>query len=97
MSTIGSDGGTMQLIIVMLTLAMYGLAAYLWRRDGVANYVIALAAGQLGTLLAPLWQTLYSFEYAVSLAPLFRVFGQDLPRTVIFGGWQAVLPAPVIF
>lgn len=87
----------MEFSIIILTLAVYGLAGYLWYREHSVNYLIALAAGQLGTLFAPLWQLLYRYEYNQSFAPLFTLFGQDLPRVVFFGGWITVLPALVIF
>ena len=87
----------MQFSIILLTLAMYGLAGYMWYRERTANYLIALAAGQIGTLFAPLWQWVYRFAYSPTFAPLFTLFGQDMPRVVFLGGWLTVLPALVIF
>lgn len=83
--------------IVILTLAAYGAAAYLWWRDNTANYAIALLAGQFGALLSPLWQLLYRFEYNPSYAGLLGFFGNELPRVVFFGAWLAVMPALIIF
>ena len=87
----------MQVVIILLTLAAYALAAYLWWRDGSPNYVIALLAGQLGTLLSPLWQALYRFGYAPDYGDLLAYLGHSLPSVFFFGGWLAVLPALVIF
>lgn len=87
----------MPVLIVLLTLAAYGLAVYLWWRENTPIYLIALLAGQLGTLLAPLWQVLYRFNYNPAYGKLLSYLGQELPSIVLFGGWLVVLPALVVF
>lgn len=87
----------MQLAIAVFTLVVYGCAGYLWWRDGTANYVIALLAGQLGTLLSPLWQFLYRFAYTGTGVPALAYLGHSLPRSAFFGGWLMILPAIFIF
>lgn len=87
----------MPVLIVLLTFAVYGLGVYLWWRENTPIYLIALLAGQLGTLLAPLWQILYRFNYNPDYGKLIGYLGQELPSIVLFGGWFLVLPALVIF
>lgn len=87
----------MSVLIVLLTLVVYGLTIFLWWREHTPIYLIAVVAGQLGTLLAPVWQALYHFNYNPEYGKLLRYLGQDLPSIVFFGGWFSVLPALVIF
>lgn len=87
----------MQAAIILLTLVAYALAAYLWWRDGSPNYLIALFAGQLGTLFAPLWQFLYRFAYTPDYGDLLAFVGHSLPSVFFFGGWLMVLPALIVF
>jgi hypothetical protein len=76
---------------------MYGLAGYLWWREHSPNYVMALVAGNLMSLLSPLWQSLYGFSYNSQLPALFALFGQPLPRTIFLAAWTIMLPPLVIF
>ena len=60
----------MQLGVFLLTIGAYGLAIYLWWREHAPNYLVALLAGNLMSLLSPLWQSLYGFAYDNQLAAL---------------------------
>ena len=87
----------MQLGVILLTVGVYGLAAYLWWREHSANYVMALLAGNLMALLSPLWQSLYGFSYNSQLPALFMLLGHPLPRTIFMAAWTIMLPPLVIF
>jgi hypothetical protein len=87
----------MQLGVILLTLGVYGLAAYLWWHEHSPNYLIALLAGNLVSLLSPLWQALYGFSYDGRLAPLYTLLGHPLPRTIFLAAWTIALPPLVIF
>src|SRR5262245_66337038 len=87
----------MQLGVILLTMGAYGLAIFLWWREGTPNYLVALIAGSLMTLLSPLWQSLYGFAYDNQLTPLFTLLGRPLPRTVFLAGWTIMLPPLIIF
>jgi hypothetical protein len=83
----------MELGLTILTIAVYGLAIYQGLRERTALYVVALLAGQVGTLGSPIWQILYRFSYAPDLTPALTLFDNPLPRTVLVGGWLTVFPA----
>lgn len=88
----------MQTGIVLLTIAVYGLAGFLWWRERTPIYVVALVAGHLSSLPSPLWQTLYRFSYSPELAPaVATLFGRQLPRIVFIAAWTSILPPLVIF
>jgi hypothetical protein len=87
----------MQLGVVLLTLGVYGLASYLWWREHSPNYLIALVAGNLVSLLSPLWQSLYGFAYDARLPALYTLLGHPLPRTIFLAAWTIMLPPLVIF
>src|SRR5689334_2966071 len=87
----------MQLGVILLTVGVYGLAIYLWWREHSPNYVIALVAGNLGSLLSPLWQSLYGFSYDSRLPALYTLLGHPLPRMVFLAAWTIILPPLVIF
>ncbi len=88
----------MQPLLILLTLAAYAGAGFLWYRERTPNYLVALLAGQLGALLSPFWQWLYQFGYSGDFQPaLYSALGQNLPRIVVFGAWVAVLPPLVVF
>jgi hypothetical protein len=87
----------MQLGVFLLTVGVYGLAIYLWWREHSPNYLMALVAGNLMTLLSPLWQSLYGFSYSGQLPALLTMFGHQLPRTVFLAGWTIMLPPLAIF
>lgn len=83
----------MELGLIILTVGVYGLAVYQGLRERTALYVVALLAGQIGTIGSPLWQLLYRFSYAPDLAPALEMFGNPLPRAILLGGWLSVFPA----
>ena len=87
----------MDLGIILLTLSVYGMACYLWWRERSPNYLIALLAGHLGSLLSPLWQALYGFIYTLRSPALYTLLGHPLPRTVFLGAWTIMLPSLAIF
>jgi hypothetical protein len=86
----------MELGVVLLTVGAYGLAVYQGLRERTALYVVALLAGQLSTLLSPLWQLLYRFSYDAQLTPLLTLVGHPLPRAVALAGWMTLLPPLVV-
>jgi hypothetical protein len=83
--------------IILLTLGAYGLAFYLWWREHSPNYVVAILAGHLGSLLSPLWQALYGFSYSEQFTPLYTLLGHPLPRIIFVAAWTIMLPPLVIF
>lgn len=87
----------MQLGIILLTAGAYGLALFLWWREHSLNYLVALLAGHIGSLLSPLWQSLYGFRYSDQFDPLYMLFGHPLPRIVFIGAWTMLLPPLLIF
>jgi len=87
----------MQLGINLLTIGVYGLAIYLWWREHSPNYVIALIAGNLISLLSPLWQSLYGFSYDSRLPAMFTLLGHPLPRTIFLAAWTIMLPPLAIY
>lgn len=88
---------TMEPGIVLLTIGVYGLAGYLWWHEQTPNYLIALVAGHCGSLLSPLWQSLYGFVYNQQFPPLYTLFGNPLPRPIFIGAWTIMLPPLLIF
>lgn len=87
----------MTVVIVLLTIAAYGLAGVLWYRDHAPNYLVALLAGHLGTLPSPLWQRLYQFSYESSMqATVYTLWGHSLPRMVFVAGWLGLLPPLIV-
>jgi hypothetical protein len=87
----------MELGIILFTLGAYGLAVYFGRRERAANYVVALLAGHLVSLLSPIWQILYGFAYDERLPALYTLIGHPLPRTIFIAAWTAMLPPLLIF
>jgi hypothetical protein len=87
----------MQLGIILLTVGAYGLAFFLWWREYSPNYLIAILAGHLGSLLSPLWQSLYGFSYSNQFSPLYTLLGHPLPRVIFLSAWTIMLPSLLIF
>lgn len=87
----------MELGILLFTIGAFGIASLLALRDRHPHYLIALASGQIATLLSPLWQRLYGFSYDPSFSPLFRVFDYPLPTAIFLAGWTLMLPPLAIF
>lgn len=92
----------MEVGVVLLTLGVYGLAAYLGWLERAPHYVVALLSGHLAVLASPLWQMLYGFAYDPSFAALYTWQRTDeiahpLPWPIFIAGWMTMLPALVIF
>ncbi len=87
----------MELGILLFTIGAFGVAGVLAWRDRHLHYLIALASGQIATLLSPLWQRLYGFSYDPSFSPLFRVLDHSLPTAIFLAGWTLMLPPLMIF
>ena len=83
--------------ILLFTIGAFGVAGFLAWRDHQPHYLFALAAGQIATLLSPLWQRLYGFSYDPSLGALFSVLDRSLPTLVFLAGWTLMLPPLAIF
>ena len=83
--------------ILLFTIGAFGVAGFLAWRDHQLHYLFALAAGQIATLLSPLWQRLYGFSYDPSLGALFSVLDRSLPTLVFLSGWTLMLPPLAIF
>jgi hypothetical protein len=96
--------------VILLTVSMYILAIYLWWRDHAPNYLVALIAGHVGSLLSPLWQALYGFEYNPQFSVYYRFHFEErfaalarlnelpLPRPVFLGAWTiALLPLAIFY
>jgi hypothetical protein len=81
-------------LLVLFTLAVYGLAGYLLWRERSYGYVLALFAGHLAMLLTPVWQRAYAVT-TVSEGGL-SLFGRyDVPWALLLGG-GAILALPAI-
>jgi hypothetical protein len=87
----------MQFGVIILTLAIYGLAIYLIWAERSYNYLIALISGNLLSLLSPLWQSLYGFSYSNDFATWFTFLGNPLPSIIFTVAWTVVLPPLIIF
>lgn len=83
--------------VIILTISAYGIAWILWWRDGSPAYLIALIAGQCGSLLSPLWQSLYGFVYDQRLPILYTFLGNTLPRPIFLAAWSIMVPPLAIF
>lgn len=99
----------MEAVVILLTLAAYGLAIFLWVREHTPNYLVALLGAHLAAVLSPFWQALYGFSYDASMAAVYRLAiharlqsfiplqEYALPRTVLLGAWVGLLPALIVF
>lgn len=88
----------MEAAVVLLTLACYSCAYFLWWRYGTPIFFFTLLAGHVGALASPLWMILYGVAYRTDLAVLSVVLDQPLLRAVfIASAWYYTLPAMVIF
>lgn len=83
--------------VVLFTLGIYGLAGWLYWRDGSINYLIALAAGHLASLPSPLWQLLYRFSYDPAMGALYTALDRSLPWAIFLGAWMIMLPPLAVF
>lgn len=88
----------MQVLGILLTIACYGLALYLWWSEHSWNYLVTLAAGHLAALLDPLWQWLYGVQFSPTLATWREFAGYPLPTVVLIASaWFYTLPALTVF
>jgi hypothetical protein len=99
----------MEFGVILLTISMYFLAAYLWWRDHAPNYMVALLAGHIGALLSPVWQALYGFRYNPQFTAFYRFHFDDrfqalarlneyvLPQPVFLGAWTIGMLPLLIF
>lgn len=83
--------------IVLLTLAAYGLATWLWLNERTPNFLLALVAGHLSALPSPLWQALYRFSYDERFTPLLTLVGRPLPLIIFVAAWTIMLPPLIVF
>lgn len=87
----------MEAAVVLLTLASYGLAGYLWWRDGTPIYACTLLSGHIAALVSPLWIVLYGVSYRSDLAVMSTMFAQPLLRPVFLASaWIYSLPALLV-
>lgn len=87
----------MEAIAVLVTLVCYGLAIYLWWSQKRPAFVVALLAGHLSALAAPLWSLLYDATYRPNLEPLFTLFDQPIPTAQFMAAaWFYPLPALIV-
>jgi hypothetical protein len=87
----------MEAIAVLVALVCYGLAIYLWWSQNRAVFFVALLAGHLSSLAAPLWSLLYEATYRPNLEPLFSLFGQPIPTAQFMAAaWFYTLPALIV-
>jgi hypothetical protein len=91
----------MELGIILFTLGAYGLSVYLGWQERTPHYLVALVAGHLAALPSPLWQMLYGFRYAPSLATVYALerdgMTYALPWVALIGAWTLMLPPLAIF
>ncbi len=81
-------------LLLLFTLAVYGLTGYLVWRERSYCYALALFAGHLAMLLTPLWQRAYA------VTPLMEgglsLFGRyNVPWALLLGG-GAIMALPAI-
>jgi hypothetical protein len=99
----------MEVGVFLIAIVAYGLAIYLWWREHVPNYFVALLGGHLAVLLSPVWQALYGFTYNENFAVFYRIGAGSqlqalarlqayaLPRPVFLGAWMIMLAPVLVF
>lgn len=88
----------MEVLVLLVALACYGLAAWSLQREGTPIYLFLALAGQLGMLATPLWNLLYRDPYAADLAVFAELFGIPLYSLQAFGAaWHYTLPAMITY
>jgi hypothetical protein len=87
----------MEGVVFLLTLVVYGVAAFLWWQEETPHYLFALVGGHFAAFLSPLWIYLYDFAYTPDLRVLRTLFGQPFYQGVFFGSsWFYTLPALLV-
>ncbi|WP_029214417.1 hypothetical protein [Kallotenue papyrolyticum] len=84
-------------LLLLLTLAVYGVAGYLFWRERSVCYLLTLIGGHLAMLLMPLWERAYQLAPADG-AGLVLADGVAIAWPVlIYGGVLLVLPALLFY
>jgi hypothetical protein len=87
----------MEPLAVLVALACYGLAIYLWWSQKRPVFFVALLGGHLSALAAPLWSLLYDATYPANLETLFSVFDQPISTAQFMAAaWFYPLPALLV-
>ncbi len=88
----------MEFLALLVALACFGLAGWMWRREGTPLYLLLLLAGQLGMVVIPLWNLLYNNPYRTDLAVFAEPFGMPLYTIQAFAAsWHYTLPVLVVY
>jgi len=89
--------GASDLLTILITFLLYGVALWLWWQQRSPLYVLALAAGQLSILLNPFWRLLYSLQTIPSPGSLLAVFATPFDIVAsLRAAWPDTLPALII-
>lgn len=82
---------------MVITFLLYGVAIWLWWQQRNPLYVLALAAGQLSTLLEPFWRLLYSLQTLPTLSTIVSVLSSPFDvMSSLRAAWPDTLPAMII-
>lgn len=88
----------MTVLVTLLLLVCYGLAAYLGWLQRTPIYAIAIVAGHIAALASPLWASVYGVSYSPGFGMFETLLGQPVPAPVALGlGWYYSLPALIVF
>jgi hypothetical protein len=89
----------MGFVALLLTVACYAAAVYLFWAEDSPLYLITLVSGHLGALSSPLWALLYDVMYRSDLPIIATMLGQPLPRDLfIASAWfYTLLPLLVLY
>ncbi len=89
----------MVFIALLLAVACYAAAVYLFWVEDAAIYLIALVSGHIGALSSPLWALLYDVIYSSDLPIIATMLGQPLPRDLfIASAWfYPLLPLLILY
>ncbi len=87
----------MQAANMLLTIACYGAAIYLWWRWRTPLFFFALLAGHIGSLVSPLWPLLYNEIYTADMSTMVSFAGINLYKPIVIGSaWFYMLPALIV-
>ncbi|MFP4441472.1 MAG: hypothetical protein ACLFVO_29945 [Chloroflexaceae bacterium] len=88
----------MEAVVVLVTLACYGLAGFLTWRYQTPLFVFILLSGHIGALGSPLWSYLYNVFYQSDLVVMTTLLDVPLFRMVfIASAWFYTLPSMIVF
>jgi hypothetical protein len=87
----------MSVLLAVITLLVYGLAIFLFLREGTLRYLLVLLAGHIAMLSTPLWARLYRFVITEETG--LSIFGlAQVPWNLVLGGGVLlVLPALIFY